>query len=241
MSIAATTKTTISRMEPGKVFDYRVFKEFDESPEPVIKAVNRLIEQGIIERLSRGKFFIPEKGYFGTRKPADAELMKTILFKNNKRRGYITGAALYNKLGLTTQLPKTITIAVNGSRQKKDFGTFKVITKTTKAPIKEAYVELLQYLDVLSDASKIMDAEISRTLKIMSKKIAALENNKRGTLANLAINYYGAKTRATLGLVLSSLGLPVPDKLAKSVNPTTSYRLNLDSDAWPSAKQWNIK
>jgi len=241
MSIAATTKNTVNRMKPGKVFSYRVFENFDKSPEPVIKAVNRLVEEGSIERLSRGKFYIPEKGYFGARKPADAELMKTILFKNKKRRGYITGAALYNKLGLTTQLPKTITIAVNGSRQKKDFGTFKAITKPTKARIKETNVELLQYLDVLSDASKIMDSEINNTLKIISNKVVELEEKKRSNLVNLAISYYGAKTRATLGLVLSSLGLPVPDKLSNTINPTTSYKLNLDADAWPLAKQWNIK
>lgn len=241
MSIAATTKDKINRMVPGQVFDYRYFKYFDESPEPVIKAVNRLVEQGIIERLSRGKFYIPEKGYFGSRKLADAELMKTILFKNNKRRGYITGAALYNKLGLTTQLPKTITIAVNGSRQKKDFGTFKAITKTIKAPIKDANVELLQYLDVFNNISKIMDTEVNNTLKIMSKKVAKLESSKRSLLVNLAVSYYGAKTRATLGLVLSSSGFPVPNKLVKTINPTTSYRLNLDADVWPLAKQWNIK
>lgn len=241
MSIAATTKNTVNRMKPGKVFSYRVFENFDKSPEPVIKAVNRLVEEGSIERLSRGKFYIPEKGYFGARKPADAELMKTILFKNKKRRGYITGAALYNKLGLTTQLPKTITIAVNGSRQKKDFGTFRVVTKATKAPIKEANVELLQYLDVLNDASKIMDSEINNTLKIISNKVAALEDKKRSTLASLAASFYGAKTRATLGLVLSSLGLPVPDKLSNTINPTTSYKLNIDTDVWPLAKQWNIK
>jgi len=241
MSIAAATKHTVNRMTPGKVFDYRVFKFFDKSPEPVIKTVNRLVEEGVIERLSRGKFYIPEKGYFGVRKLADSELLKTVLFKNNKRRGYITGTALHNKLGLTTQLPKTITIAVNGSRQKKDFGTFKVITKTTKAPIREANVELLQYLDVLSDVSKILDADVNKSLKIISKKISALESKKLRNLINIAIMYYGAKTRATLGLVLSSTGLAVPKKLLKSINPTTSYGLNLDVDAWPLAKQWNIK
>ena len=59
MSIAATTKNTVNRMKPGKVFSYRVFENFDKSPEPVIKAVNRLVEEGSIERLSRGKFYIP--------------------------------------------------------------------------------------------------------------------------------------------------------------------------------------
>ena len=75
----------------------------------------------------------------------------------------------------------------------------------------------------------------------MSRKVAALEKNQRSTLASLVISYYGAKTRATLALVLSSLRLPVPDKLAKAINPTTSYRLNLDTDAWPTAKQWSIE
>lgn len=241
MSIAANTKTTIRQMEPGKIFDYRIFKEFDESPAPVIKAVNRLVEHGLVKRLSKGKFYKPEKGFFGTRKPSDAELLKTVLFANEKRRGYITGVSLHNKLGLTTQLPKTITVAVNGSRQKKDFGTFKVVTKPTRAPIKEEYVELLQYLDVLSEASKIMDADINRTLKIMSKNVAALDHRKRSKLTNLAVDFYGAKTRATLGLLLSSLKLPIPAKLAKAINPTTSFKLNLDVDAWPLAKHWNIK
>ena len=52
-------------MEPGKIFDYRIFKEFDESPAPVIKAVNRLVEHGLVKRLSKGKFYKPEKGFFG--------------------------------------------------------------------------------------------------------------------------------------------------------------------------------
>ena len=240
MSIALNTKNTIAEIPLGKVFNYRFFEQFEESPEAVIKTVNRLVDDGTIKRLSRGKFYKPEKGYLGALQPSDSELLNTVLYKNGRLRGYITGAALYNTLGLTTQLPKTITLAINGSRQTKDFGTIKVVTKPTSAPVDEKSVELLQYLDVLTSASKIMDGEINETLAIMSERIAELTASQQKKIIELAIRYYGAKAKATLGLLLTSLGLSIPVALEQATNPVTSYKLGVDQVMWPNAKQWNI-
>ena len=240
MSIALNTKNTIAEIPLGKVFNYRFFEQFEASPEAVIKTVNRLVDDGTIERLSRGKFYKPEHGYLGALQPSDSELINTVLYKNGHLRGYITGAALYNKLGLTTQLPKTIMVAINGSRQTKDFGTIKIVTKPTNAPIDEKTFRLLQYLDVLRSASKVMDGEINETLRIMSERIAELTTSQQKKMIELAIRYYGAKAKATLGLLLASLGLSIPVSLKQATNPVTSYKLGLDHALWPNAKQWNI-
>ena len=78
--------------------------------------------------------------------PSDLELLRTMLYKNGRLRGYITGLSLFNQLGLTTQVPRTITLAINGGRQEKEFGTIKIKTQVTRVPIEEKDVLPLQYL-----------------------------------------------------------------------------------------------
>lgn len=52
-----------------------------------------------------------------------------MLYKDGRLRGYITGLSLFNQLGLTTQVPRTVTLAINGGRQEKEFGTIKTKPK----------------------------------------------------------------------------------------------------------------
>src|SRR5690606_26663300 len=75
------------------------------------KAMERLVKQGKVKRASTGIFYKPKVTAFGTLQPREEELLKPYLFENNKRIAYVTGASLYNRLGLTTQIPKTIKVA----------------------------------------------------------------------------------------------------------------------------------
>lgn len=240
MSIAQAVQTKIKAMPEGQVFGYQALPDYSRSPTAVVKALSRLVEEGQVQRLSKGKFYVAKQGMLGPRKPSDNELIRSVLYKDDRLRGYITGLALFNKLGLTTQVPRTITVALNGGRQKKDFGTIRVRTVSTNAPVREKDVKLLQYLDVLRDIKKIPDANINRTLKLIMRYIAGLDDSERRRLTSLAENYYTAQVRALSGLLLSSLEIDVP-RLKRSLNPTTIYKLNLDEKMWPIAKDWNIQ
>lgn len=90
-----------------------------------------------------------------TKKPAERELLKTMLYKNGRLTGYVTSPSLYNQLGLTTQIPNTITIACNGGRQKKEFKTIRIKKIISRIPIEEKNIKLMQYLDALKDIKKI--------------------------------------------------------------------------------------
>lgn len=241
MNIAQSVKDTVLNMPAGQVFGYQELPSYGQSPMPVIKAMSRLVADKTIEKLSKGKFYIPKKGLLGVRKPADSELIRSTLYKNGRLRGYVTGLSLYNRLGLTTQIPKTITIAINGSRQEIQFGTINVKTVASRIPIEEKNVKLLQYLDALKDIKNIPDTDINLSLKIIKRLITELPDNEQAQLIALAENYYAPQVRALVGLLYSTASLGLPSSLYNSLNPTTVYKLQLDQTQWLMAKDWNIR
>lgn len=241
MSIAQAVQDRISIMAAGQVFGYQELPDYARTPMAVIKAVNRLVAGNAIERLSKGKFYVPQRGLLGARKPSDSELIRSVLYRGGQLRGYITGLALFNRLGLTTQIPRTVTVAINGGRQEKDFGTIRIKTVITRFPIREEDVPLLQYLDVLRDIKKIPDADINQSFRIMQSNIVGLSAVERIRLVQLAVEYYGPQVRALLGLLMESSKIGGAAILKSSLNPTTVYKLSLNSSLWPAAKEWNIQ
>jgi hypothetical protein len=137
-------------------------------------------------------------------------------------------------------MPKTVTVAIEGGRQEKDFGTIRIKTITTRFPIRKKDVKLYQYLDVLRDIKNIPDTDINQTLKIMKDKIARLSETEREQLVILAKDYDAPQVRALLGLLLASIGKKV-SSLKQTLNPTTLYKLSLNESLWPHANDWNIR
>ena len=121
MSIAAAVSQTIDRMPPGRIFGYEVFPQYRESPGAVVRAVNRSVDNERLKRMAKGRFYIPLKGVLGDMPVSDEARMRDVLYRNGQRCGYITGPALYNRLGLTTQVPKTITVATNRGHPDQGF------------------------------------------------------------------------------------------------------------------------
>ena len=241
MSIAATVKKTIDRIPPGKIFGYEVFDDYQTAPEAVVRAVSRCVLEQRLKRLAKGRFYTPKQGLLGTMTVSDDELLRDVLFRQGQRRGYITGSALYNRLGLTTQIPKTITIAANRAAQMKDFGTIRIKYSPRRAPITETNVPLLEFLDVLRDAKSVPDAKVDTVVDTIAERIDALSPAEMQKLQKLAVEYYNASTRALLGAILDRIGQPVLPVLRASINPTTRFELGLDVATWPQARAWNIR
>lgn len=241
MSISATVKESIKRFSPGQVFGCRDIPVYREAPSAVVKALSRLVKDREIKRLSKGRFYKPKRGIFGELKPSDSELLRTILYKDGRLRGYITGMALYNQLGLTTQLPRTITVAVEGGRQEKDFGTLRAKLVKSRAPVKASDVMLLQYLDVLWGINEIPDADTNEALASMAKRFSRLSDRQVKRTKSLARNYYTAKVAALTGLLLEYTGKDNALSLKKSLNPLTRFKIGLDKEQWPESQAWNIQ
>ncbi len=241
MNISKAVENQVMRMPSGQVFGYGELPDYAKSSTAVIKAIGRMVKDQKLERVSKGKFYVPKQGLMGKRRPSDNELIRSVLYKDGRLRGYVTGLALYNKLGLTTQVPRTVTVACNGSRITKEFGTIQIRTVVTAVPVKEQDVKLLQFLDVLKEIKKIPDSDINLTLTIMRRNLSELQAKQLSRFVSLAKQYYSAQTKALVGLLVADFNPELKAIKELALNPTTIYKLDLDKNKWPQAKQWNIQ
>lgn len=101
----------IENIESDYVFTYQDLNLSPERSERVIKILNRLVAEGIIAKISKGRFYKPKKSAFGTLKPKLEEVVKGFLEKDGEVIGYMTGYLAFNRLGLTTQVPNIIQLA----------------------------------------------------------------------------------------------------------------------------------
>ena len=241
MSIAASVNRTIDRTPTGRIFGYEVFPQYREAPGAVVRAVNRGVESRRLRRVAKGRFYKPRTGVLGEVPVSDQERLRDAMYRNGRRCGYITGPALYNRLGLTTQIPKTITIAVNRATQTKDFGTIRVKLLSRRAPISDSTVPMLEVLDVLRDARNVPDADVGHVLQAMARRLVELAPTDRKKMQRLALNYYSSATRAVLGMLLTRCRKEVLPAIKASLNPTTRFNLGIDPDDWPESRAWRIQ
>ena len=241
MSVAAAVNKTVDRIPPGRIFGYEIFPEYQEAPEAVVRAVGRRVDRQELKRLGKGRFYTPRQGLLGEVPVGDGELLRDVLYRKGRRCGYITGPALYNRWGLTTQIPKTITVAANRAAQTKDFGTIRIRIAPRRAPISDATIPLLEILDVFRDAKKVPDTRVESVMEALAKRLNALAPAKLRKLQQFAVDYYNAGARALLGALLTRNEQYISPALRASINPTTNFRLGLDPGEWPEARAWNIR
>ncbi len=241
MSIAATVNQSLKQFQPGEVFGYGDLSVYQQSPNTVVKAISRLVKSNRVKKLGKGLFYLPKHGVLGELRPSDSELLKSLQYKNGKRRAYITGSSLYNQLGISTQIPKTVDLATEGAPQMKNFGTIRARLVRSRAPVKEVDILLLQYLDVLKTARKVSGVSVDYVAEVMLLKLDSLTDDQLVRIQVIADEYYPASTRAFLCMLLSRMNRRVISRLKSSLNPLSHYTLGLSQTLWPECKEWNIK
>lgn len=240
MKVTEKIVRRIKKMEEGTTFKYQQLGINKEEYIAATKAVQRLLRKGIIKRISTGVFYKPKQSAFGELKPREEELLKPYLFQDGKRVAYITGNALYNRMGLTTQVPKNIKVA---SKIKR------VVTKIGKTQVKpvKSYIEvsnenfyLLEILDALKDFKSISDIDKKNAISLLKNKIQNLAAEDLSKLIRYALKYPPRAT-ALLGAILEfSSQKDQIDKLRGNLNPLTSYDIGVGNNILPTAPKWNI-
>lgn len=231
---------TIDRLPKGYVFTYEDFITEVNSKEAIIKALNRMSASGKILKLSKGKFYKPEKTPFGELQPDQQQVVKDLLENNGKITGYLTGLSIYNKLGLTTQVSNTIQIGKNEIRAAFKRGRYTISFIKQKNTITKENIPLLQILDVIRFIKNIPDSTITNTSKRLLVIIKELPENEIDTLVRLAIKY-PPSVRALLGLLLSTYyDKNKTEKLYNSLNPITKYKYTELVKMFPNTSDWNI-
>jgi predicted transcriptional regulator of viral defense system len=230
----------LADLREGEVFDY-----YDIIPEgateiQLANILSRLVSQGKLSRLAKGKFFKPRKTEFGLVRPPEEEIIKSLTVKNGRVLGYETGLTLYNRMGLTTQVSNTIVIATSAVRKPKTLRGYKIKYSKQNVTITKNNIPILQLLDALQDIKTIPDTTVDRSFVLLRKKIIALNKQKQKTLINIVLKY-NAATRALVGALFEKHIRTVKvDLLKQSLNPLSNYSIGISVTLLPNKNNWNI-
>ncbi len=241
MNIAKEIEKIIGKFNKGNTFTYRDLAIKKEEYPAASKTIERLIKKGIIKRISTGVFYKPKQTIFGEIKPDEEKIITPYLYKSGKRIAYITGLLLYNKMGLTSQIPKEISIA---SREKRIY----ISKGNIKATAVKSYVEvtgknykLLEILDALKDFKKILDLSKKTAITILTNTILELNNKQVKELIKIALSY-PPRVRAFLGALLENIDKNINvTSLEDSLNPLSEYKIGVSKEILSTVEKWDIK
>ena len=113
-----------------------------------------MAKTGEIKRFQKGIYYIPEKTIFGESSLNPADVIRRKYLSDDKNQyGVLTGQALLNNWGLTTQVPNVIEISTNNETNRKrqvQVGGQAVILRRSRTPITNENATLIEFLEALS-------------------------------------------------------------------------------------------
>lgn len=240
MKVTEKVAKKIKRMKEGSVFGYTQLEIEPNQFSAAAKALERFVKNETIGKVSKGKFYKPKRTVFGKLKPREDELLKLYLFSGQKQIAYITGTALYNRLGLTTQVPKVIKVASQDKRISVNNGSLRVKSAMGYVRVTNDNVYLLELLDVMKDFSKIPDLDKEMAISYLKGRFGSLNKKEKSKIVTYALEY-PPRVRALLGLLLSEVGsCEKIEKLKESLNPLSKYDYGLGSALVEGAVEWGV-
>ena len=125
----------------------------------VKEILNRLSKDNIIKTAYKGIYYIPKTNIFGEVPLANSKIIryKYLVDKFGNIKGYITGAILFNKVGLTTQVPNIIEIVTNECKNNNKYKNkyLNVVIRRSKIEINNENYKYLQLIDLLENRDNI--------------------------------------------------------------------------------------
>ncbi len=135
--------------------------------------VKRLTDEGMLERLYNGVYYLPYTTILGTKGKVsvDKYIEKKYLFVDGKVNGYITGLQLANEFGFTSQNPSCYEVCSNEATTKQrkfEICGRTVIVYKPVITVTKDNMTTLQFLDLMSTIDKyseISGEELKTKLK----------------------------------------------------------------------------
>lgn len=242
MTLTDQIKRTINKIPDGKTFRYSDLPIDKEAFISAAKVLERLQKDSYIKKLSKGVFYKPKKTLFGELKPDYSEQLKVFLFEGEKRIGYETGLTLYNRLGLTIQVPFRTKIATKVRKNSIDRELVKVDFVKSYCEITDDNYQLLGLLDAMKDIKDIPDSSVSNSVSVLSSLLRKLSDRELSMIVEYSLNY-PTRVKALLGAILEEV--VVTPKLLKTlkdnVNPFSKISIGIGGRTLPTSKNWNIQ
>ena len=120
----------------------------------VLSELRKLVEKEELKRFDKGIYYFPIKREWGDSIIDTSKVIeRRFLSDGNEVYGYITGLSLWNKSGLSTQVPNLLEVATNKeSTRVRDIyvGYRRVRARKSRTEITKDNVRTLQFLDLMN-------------------------------------------------------------------------------------------
>lgn len=154
---------------------YVIEKCKEDEKENVLKNINvilnRLKKEGFIKAEYKGVYYKPAISIFGE-VPLNTNRLRELKYlvdRNGNIKGYIVGAKLFNRIGLTTQVPNITEIVTNECKYHKQFDEkLRTYIIKPKIEITNENYKYLQFIDILENKDKI-NIEVENPNEILYK------------------------------------------------------------------------
>lgn len=229
-SIVKTVETRLKR-RPGRFFTYNDFEDLPATA--VAPALSRLAARGDIRRARKGVYYAPRRTVLGEVPPDPVVLGSAV----SRGRSYPAGLSAANMLGLTTQVPARVELAVEDKRPMPPRGVaFKPRMGTNRRGLRSreaALLEVLRDIHHLSDLSP--NATTERLLDIVDDEAARLRIIR-------AAAHEPPRVRAMVGALAEHAGASEDElrRLRGTLNPTTKFDF-APLTVLPTAKRWGAR
>lgn len=243
MTIAQQIEIRVNSLDTDRVFSIADLGFPAEWWENVRVKLSRLANNGVITKIGKGRYYKPRQSVFGVIPPAAEELVKDLLMDGNgKADGYLTGYALWQKMGLTTQISNIIEIGTNKRHNPLKRGHYTVRFVMQPNKITKDNIPLLQILDAVKSIKQIPDTNVEASVIRIKDILSGLDERKVQNLATLSLQY-APRVRALIGALLDGMGLQqMTGAILKLQNPSTRYKLGYISEQiLPHKNKWNIE
>lgn len=240
-TISSSIKNRIDALTEGYVFSYMEFENASKNKEAIIKCLGRLVDAGKLHKLSKGKYYKPIKGDHNCIGPDTNEIIKDLLVKNGQPIGYITGFNVFNKAVIEPSVSNTIQIGRNTFKPTLYRRMYTIEFILQRNEINNDNIEILQVLDCLKMINSIPENNRDKTLANIGKAIRRYNKQQRDLLIQCSLKYNSA-TRALLGIILDTEKIKKGvDDIMESLNPISTYNIDLKKIDRLLKDKWNIK
>lgn len=221
MNYTSKIEKRIEQFNPNEIIIARKLfsEELSSIPEATFfKVLERMVKKNTLVRISKGVYCRSKKTRFGVITTNEYEIIR--YFTGNSKNGMVIGYRLYNREGLTTQVPKTTELYSNLITEEKKIVRNVLIFKLNMQ-LEESKVKMIEILEILQNYPQIEDVNNIAFASYLQK--AANEYVNEAANEVLSGMKYKKRTIAFFEMILNHYG--VKNTLSKYLTGTSRYAI----------------
>ncbi len=239
MTRSEIIRKAIQEIPLGRVFSYSELATTQLKHTTLVSEMSRLVKDGVVYRVMRGRFVVSDKNQ---KTASGIEIINAICRYRNKLCGYETGPSVWEKWGLIpiTKNRKEYYVAITQMRPAQTHEGIIIRFKKAKLDPSRYNHEILQFLDTLESINKIPTKSKEKVLPVLFSIFNQWNESKKQQFSNYALAY-SPIARVLAGIFLQNTGNnEASKKLAISLHPATTYKINVDCSILKDLNLWRI-